>query len=110
MARTKKATTNPRSGLQIRRMILLDVLLLTTPRLNPNEVLCRALIHRSAWKVNSANFVLTAFSEVPQLLTWCSDALSALANIHLPKTGVSCPHYVARERRVREWDRYLPPS
>src|SRR5918993_2270938 len=70
----------------------------------------QALIHRSAWKVNSANFVLTEFSEVPQLLTWCSDALSALPNIHLPKTGVSCPHYVARERRVREWDRYLPPS
>src|ERR687890_2228562 len=64
MARTKKATTNPRSGLLIRRMILLDVLLLTTPRLNPNEVLCRALIHRSARKVNSANFVLTEFSEV----------------------------------------------
>src|SRR5215213_2738931 len=51
-ARTKRTTTNPRSGLQIRRMILLEVRLLTTLRLIPNEVLCfcRTLIHPSAWR------------------------------------------------------------
>jgi nucleotide-binding universal stress UspA family protein len=37
-------------------MILLDVLLLTMLRLIPNEVLCRRLIHRSAWKGNSPKF------------------------------------------------------
>src|SRR5215204_7196088 len=65
-ARTKRATTNPRSGLQIRRMILLDVLLLITLRLIPNEVLCmcRRLIHPSAWKMNSANFRCRGFSEL----------------------------------------------
>src|SRR5215212_8698275 len=52
MARTKRTTTNPRSAFPIRRMILLDVLLLTTLRLIPDGVscLCRRLIHRSAWR------------------------------------------------------------
>jgi hypothetical protein len=34
------------------------------PGLVAAPALLNALIHRSAWKVNSANFVLTAFSEV----------------------------------------------
>jgi len=44
-------------------MIVLEVVLLTTLRLIPNEVLClcRRLIHPSAWKGDSANFVLRAF-------------------------------------------------
>src|SRR5918998_5419059 len=50
MARTKRTTTDHRSTFPIRRMILLDVLLLTTLRLIPNEVLCRRLIHPSAQK------------------------------------------------------------
>src|SRR5215218_784482 len=66
-ARTKRATTNPRSGLQIRRMILLAVVLLTTLRLilKGGPVLVpKAFIHRSAWKGCSANFALRGFSEV----------------------------------------------
>src|SRR5215208_4309134 len=46
-------------------MILLEVRLLTTLRLIPNEVLCfcRTLIHPSAWKGNSAKFAaFRAFS------------------------------------------------
>jgi hypothetical protein len=41
-----------------------------------------APIHPSAWKVNSANFALTKFSEVPQSAnsvlkcTYCSGALA----------------------------------
>src|SRR5215213_2753927 len=68
-ARANRTTTNPRSGLQIRRMILLDVVLLTTLRLIPNEVLCfcRRLIHPSAWKGYSANFAFTEFSGVQVL-------------------------------------------
>ena len=43
----------------MRRMILLAVVLLTTLRLIPNEVLCmcRRLMHRIAWKVNSGTSV-----------------------------------------------------
>jgi hypothetical protein len=70
MARTKRTTTDHRSTFPIRRMILLDVLLLTTLRLIPNEVLCRRLIHRSAWKGYSAKlgFRFTEFSEVGGVL------------------------------------------
>src|SRR5215210_9207295 len=50
MARTKRTTTDHRSTFPICLMILLDVLLLTTLRLIPTEVLCRRLIHRSAWR------------------------------------------------------------
>jgi hypothetical protein len=32
-------------------------------------------------------------SEVPQLLTLCSGALTALADIHIPPTGVCCDRY-----------------
>jgi hypothetical protein len=35
----------------------------------------------------------TAFSEVPQLLTLRSGALTALADIHIPPTGVCCDRY-----------------
>src|SRR4028118_64217 len=64
-ARTKRATTNPRSAFPILRMSLLGILLLTTLRLIPDGVLClcRRLIHRSAWKANSANFALARLPE-----------------------------------------------
>src|SRR5215212_6040264 len=45
-------------------------------------------IQPSAWKVNSANFAFTAFSEV-QALPLCSGALDALAHIHLPIPGLT---------------------
>src|SRR5215208_526555 len=57
--------------------------------------------HPSAWKGYSANFALTAFSEVQ-----CS--LSALEHIHDPQIGVCCVCYVASWRRVKAQDSYLP--
>src|SRR5215207_8132414 len=97
MARTKRATTNPRSGILIRRMSLLAVVLLTTLRLIPNGVpcLCRRPIHPRTWKRNSANFAFWGFSEVrlngvlrsSLALTLYYGALTALAHIHLPIPG-----------------------
>src|SRR5215210_3039148 len=65
-ARAKRTTTNPTSAIPIRRMILLAVVLLTTLRLIPNEVLClcRRLIHPSAWKEYSPKFAFREFWEV----------------------------------------------
>src|SRR5215213_9711358 len=90
-ARANRTTTNPRSGLQIRRMILLDVVLLTTLRLIPNEVLCfcRRLIHPSAWKGYSANFAFTEFSGV-QVLFVLWGTFCAVGHILVRRPGVCC--------------------
>src|SRR5215208_6556140 len=90
--------TNPRSGLQIRRMILLAVVLLTTLRLIPNGVLCmcRRLIHPEC--------VEGVFCEVGLPLhgvlrssahSWYSDVFCAMAHIHSPRAGVCCARCVA---------------
>src|SRR5215211_7177933 len=89
MARTKRTTTDPRSAFPIRRMILLDVVLLTTLRLIPNEVLCRRLIHRSAWKVNSANFVCREFLD-PLCARTCYNCIYYRVNLSRCRRAATC--------------------
>jgi hypothetical protein len=47
----------------------------------------------SARTKSFANFAQTEFSEVPQLLTLRSGALTDLADIRIPPTGVCCDRY-----------------
>jgi hypothetical protein len=65
-----------------------------------DHVLALRVLHAGSIIMTHA---VTAFSEVPQLLTLCSEALTALADIHIPPTGVCCHRYYeaarATERR-----------
>jgi hypothetical protein len=66
-----------------------------------------APIHPSAWKVNSANFAVTAFSEVRRFFGALT-CFCALAHIHWPHTGVCCLRYVASRPTPREGTGQLP--
>src|SRR5215216_3929861 len=61
------------------------------------------LLILSAWKENSANFVMTEFSEVRRFLC-------VLEHIHSSRTGVCCVRCAASGGRVKAQDSYLPSS
>jgi hypothetical protein len=88
-----------------------DATLALSARVNVDEILGSSgtsavlltLIHRRAWKGNSANFALTEFSEVRRFLC-------VLEHIHSSRTGVCCVRYAASGGRVKAQDSYLPSS
>jgi hypothetical protein len=70
-----------------------------------------ALIHRSAWNRNSANFAFTEFSEVRNSLATPSNSKNhSFGGGSIPTTRVWCIHYVLRGRHVKVQDSYLPSS
>ena len=55
------------------------------------------------WKVNSANFALTAFSKVRNKVV----KILQLSDAPAPYTRVCCVHHMLRGRYVKARDRYL---
>jgi hypothetical protein len=69
-----------------------------------NGLVC-PYIHPTSGKWNSRNFAFTEFSEVPQSPNFVRRSIY-ISLIQEYGAIVTWP----RDRRVRVWDRYLPPS
>jgi hypothetical protein len=69
------------------------------------------LIHSNASMEGSANFAVTAFSEVRNSLATLSNRKNhSFGGYAYPTTSVWCIHYVVRGRHVKVQDSYLPSS